>query len=457
MRRGDPVTSAVALAREVGAEGIAVAADVSRYARIARSRPDRACEGSRLCATRFSLGSTVCRPARCGPAAAGPRTRSSRRTGAVWRGHGWRPAAPTPRRMRYPRGSTAGTCPRRRRRGLSTDASPAARQGAPARLKRWLGDLADYDDNHDLMAVDRTSRLSPYLRFGCLSPLEVARPAWNRRAGGRGRSSGSCAGATSTTRWRPRFPARPRNPYGRSAEDWRDDPEQLQAWREGRTGVPIVDAGMRQLRREGWMHNRARLLVGVVPHQAPASWTGGRAATGSSPCCWTATCPTTTATGSGWPAPATTPSRTGGSIRSGRPTGSTRWRLRPAIRAGTVRRRGRGGARAVEAAPAARGDTHAADRDREQSRGCPNRPFQEWVLVSETTTQTARTPAALCRGRSTMATLTDRTGTITTPTKTGTSTTRPTVVEPVPGEPAARGVATPVGRGPGRACWLRCR
>jgi deoxyribodipyrimidine photo-lyase len=42
---------------------------------------------------------------------------------------------------------------------------------------------------------------------------------------------------------------------------WRDDPEALEAWTEGRTGIPIVDAGMRQLAREGWMHNRARLIT----------------------------------------------------------------------------------------------------------------------------------------------------------------------------------------------------
>ncbi len=49
--------------------------------------------------------------------------------------------------------------------------------------------------------------------------------------------------------------------YRPRGDAWREDPEALQAWREGRTGYPIVDAGMRQLRTEGWMHNRARLIV----------------------------------------------------------------------------------------------------------------------------------------------------------------------------------------------------
>jgi len=48
----------------------------------------------------------------------------------------------------------------------------------------------------------------------------------------------------------------------RGAIDWNDDDEAFDAWADGRTGYPLVDAGMRQLRREGWMHNRARLVVG---------------------------------------------------------------------------------------------------------------------------------------------------------------------------------------------------
>jgi deoxyribodipyrimidine photo-lyase len=60
---------------------------------------------------------------------------------------------------------------------------------------------------------------------------------------------------------------------------WRDDPHALQAWQEGKTGYPIVDAGMRQLWTTGWMHNRARMLVGsflvkdlLLPWQAGAKW-----------------------------------------------------------------------------------------------------------------------------------------------------------------------------------------
>jgi deoxyribodipyrimidine photo-lyase len=56
-------------------------------------------------------------------------------------------------------------------------------------------------------------------------------------------------------------PALPREDLRSRCDRWRDDEDALHAWKEGRTGMPVVDAGMRQLAREGWMHNRARLLV----------------------------------------------------------------------------------------------------------------------------------------------------------------------------------------------------
>ncbi|MFE0427420.1 FAD-binding domain-containing protein, partial [Streptomyces sp. NPDC058953] len=59
---------------------------------------------------------------------------------------------------------------------------------------------------------------------------------------------------------------------------WRDDPKEIDAWREGRTGCPVVDAGMRQLRHEGWMHNRARLLTAsYLAKTLYADWRTGAA------------------------------------------------------------------------------------------------------------------------------------------------------------------------------------
>ncbi|MFM9373584.1 cryptochrome/photolyase family protein [Streptomyces sp. Da 82-17] len=133
------------------------------------------------------------------------------------------------------------------------------------RCAQWWSDaLSRYEDRHDDLAGDATSRLSPYLHFGALSPLELVQRA--RAHGG--------PGAESFVRqlcWRDFhhqvLAARPDTAavdYRTRHDHWRgedDAAEEIAAWRDGRTGYPLVDAGMRQLRHEGWMHNRARLLT----------------------------------------------------------------------------------------------------------------------------------------------------------------------------------------------------
>jgi deoxyribodipyrimidine photo-lyase len=128
------------------------------------------------------------------------------------------------------------------------------------RIDQWLdGGLRAYATGRDDLADDATSRLSPYLRFGCVSPLEVAERA-AARTGGEEFVRQLC--------WRDfhyqLFAARPalaREDMRPRGDDWRDDDEALDAWKRGQTGYPLVDAGMRQLREEGFMHNRARLVT----------------------------------------------------------------------------------------------------------------------------------------------------------------------------------------------------
>ena len=131
------------------------------------------------------------------------------------------------------------------------------------RMHRWLRDgIADYDDDHDALGNDNTSRLSPYLHFGCVSPVELVREAGEQR-------SSAAASFVRQVAWRDFhhqvLAARPdatREDYRPRGDRWHSSGEELQAWKEGRTGYPVVDAGMRQLAREGWMHNRARLITG---------------------------------------------------------------------------------------------------------------------------------------------------------------------------------------------------
>jgi deoxyribodipyrimidine photo-lyase len=138
----------------------------------------------------------------------------------------------------------------------SPDLSRGGEGEGRRRLERWLADgAAHYDVMRDDLAADRTSRLSPYLHFGCVSANEVATRAGNteyvRQLCWRDFYAQLLAARPHTARDDLRPRQRP----------WNDDAEALARWRAGRSGVPIVDAGMRQLHAEGWMHNRARLIV----------------------------------------------------------------------------------------------------------------------------------------------------------------------------------------------------
>ena len=138
------------------------------------------------------------------------------------------------------------------------------RPAAMADLERFAaGPLQAYADDRDRLDTPATSRVSPYLRFGMVSIRECLRLA-HRKPG---------AGSEAWERqlaWRDFYrqllATMPRLEVGPMDErtaglPWNDDPTALLAWREGRTGYPVVDAGMRQLAAEGWLPNRARLIV----------------------------------------------------------------------------------------------------------------------------------------------------------------------------------------------------
>jgi deoxyribodipyrimidine photo-lyase len=153
--------------------------------------------------------------------------------------------------------------------GAGTLPEPFCDPGEPAAraaLARWLdGPIDRYAATHDLVADEHgTSGLSPYLRWGCVSAAECEHRA--ARHGGDG-----AAAWTRQLCWRDFFAhvllahpgnARLEHQSRYRALEWADDGEAYDAWRDGRTGYPLVDAAMRQLARSGWMHNRARLVVG---------------------------------------------------------------------------------------------------------------------------------------------------------------------------------------------------
>ncbi|NIJ11308.1 deoxyribodipyrimidine photo-lyase [Saccharomonospora amisosensis] len=174
-----------------------------------------------------------------------------------------RSLASTPPRLRMPR-IEPGTVPSASEICTgqpSSNLPPGGEQAARAKLDAWLsGPLRVYHRVYDSVADDATSRLSPHLHFGSLSATElVART---------GRSSAGAHAFVRQLAWRDFFhqvlaarPSATSQDYRPRGGHWRTCDREMAAWRDGRTGFPIVDAGMRQLSVEGWMHNRARLIV----------------------------------------------------------------------------------------------------------------------------------------------------------------------------------------------------
>ncbi|MEU4692201.1 deoxyribodipyrimidine photo-lyase [Actinoplanes sp. NPDC023714] len=252
VRTGDPVAETIRLAREHEAGAIHVAADVSGYAR----RRERRLAGERD--LRVHPGVTVVDPGALRPGGGGECYKVFTPYYRSWSQATWRQQASTPDRITLPEGVDPGRLP-----DIPDGESPHAAEGGETlghrRLSAWLLSIDAYADGHDDMPGDRTSRLSPYLRWGCLSPLSVAEAARARNAEAFVRQLCWRDFYYQVTRVFPKLSTEPLRPAG--DRGWRYDEDALRHWQDGLTGVPVVDAGMRQLRAEGWMHNRARLIT----------------------------------------------------------------------------------------------------------------------------------------------------------------------------------------------------
>lgn len=146
----------------------------------------------------------------------------------------------------------------------------AGASGARRMLDDFLTRIDAYADARDFPAVRGPSYLSVHLRFGTVSIRTLARCAWERATGRRGTSSRGAQTWLSELIWRdfyqqilfhhPHVVGQAFKPaYDRIV--WDDDPRLFDAWCEGRTGYPLVDAAMAQINRTGYMHNRLRMVV----------------------------------------------------------------------------------------------------------------------------------------------------------------------------------------------------
>ena len=180
-----------------------------------------------------------------------------------WVATPWRAAVGPPSALIVPEDLDRGMLPALgalTARETSPDLARGGESAGLAQLRAWARDrLAGYEESHDAVAADATARVSAHLHFGCLSPLEVATRLHDRPGGG---------AFVRQLCWRDFFHqllgSRPElarvdlrsrgTPTGRADEAYA-------AWCAGRTGYPLVDAGMRQLMTEGFMHNRVRMVV----------------------------------------------------------------------------------------------------------------------------------------------------------------------------------------------------
>ncbi|MGW8329103.1 cryptochrome/photolyase family protein [Streptomyces sp. NPDC055897] len=261
VRRGDVVAEVCAVVTSTGAGQVHVASGVSGYAGRREERLRTALERIGCTLSVHDAVVTALAPGAVVPADRDHYTVFTpyfRR----WSEAGLRDVAATPRKISVPR-VAAGTLPRRASvKGVSPALAEGGETAGRKRLRQWLaGPVAGYEDGHDDLAGDATSRLSPYMHFGALSAVELVRLA-------RREDSPGAHAFVRQLAWRDFHhqvlaarPASSHRDYRPRGDRWRDDEREIAAWRAGRTGYPLVDAAMRQLAHEGWMHNRGRMLV----------------------------------------------------------------------------------------------------------------------------------------------------------------------------------------------------
>jgi deoxyribodipyrimidine photo-lyase len=276
VRHGNPVEVVAEVAAEVGAETVYVAEDFGPYGRARDERVEAALgrDGRRL----QRIGSAYAvEPGRVRNQAGDP-YKVFTPFSKAWRQIGW----PDP--IRRPTGTEW-------LRGLETEPFPEARstterlpvageEAARAALDRFVRHHVEhYAERRNRPGVEGTSRLSPYLKWGCIHPRQILARL--------GRTTGDDV-FRSELAWREFYadvlfhrPSSARQSLredmaGMHVDDGPETDEAFSAWAEGRTGFPLVDAGMRQLLIEGWMHNRVRMVAAsFLVKDLHLDWTRG--------------------------------------------------------------------------------------------------------------------------------------------------------------------------------------
>jgi len=276
IREGDPAAVVADVASDAGAAAVYVSEDFGPYGR----RRDEAVEQALAAAGRrlVRVGS---------PYAADPGTVLKGDGGPfrvftpfyrAWRATGWNRPSPAPHGLRWADGLRSDGLPPAP--DVAAALPPAGEAAALTRLDSFLaGPATSYESRRDEPAADATTRLSPYLKWGCIHPRQILDRLDRSKAHEKLRSELAWREFYADVLWhRPDSARRSLQPAmaamrldtGPTAD------ERFEAWTAGRTGFPLVDAGMRQLLGEAWMHNRVRLVAAsFLVKDLHIDWTRG--------------------------------------------------------------------------------------------------------------------------------------------------------------------------------------
>jgi deoxyribodipyrimidine photo-lyase len=275
VRHGDPVRLVPAVAAEVGADGVHVSADFAPYG----ARRDEAVEAALAGAGRElrRFGSPYAVDPGVVRNGSGDHYKVFTPFSKAWAAHGWPGPLQAPRQVPWATGIASDGVPDA---PPITAALPEPGEDAAKRAARRFYDahLAAYDEQRNDPGDDATSRLSPYLKWGCIHPRQLLHQLGSTKADRTFRSELAWREFyADVLHHRPETVRQALNPAMAAMEvDGQGTAPRFQAWCEGRTGYPIVDAGMRQLVGEGWVHNRVRMLVAsFLVKDLHLDWTRG--------------------------------------------------------------------------------------------------------------------------------------------------------------------------------------
>jgi deoxyribodipyrimidine photo-lyase len=262
---GDPVERVVAAARAVGAGGVHVAADFGPYGRDRDDRVEQALGEHGIGLHRLGSPYAVA-PGRVlngsgeGYSVFTPFARA-------WTDHGWRAPVEAPSRPRWLRIDADDLPPAPLPEVSLPDGFTLPEAGERAATKRWHTFLdervRDYDEARDRPGEHGTSGMSVHLKWGEIHPRTMLADLAPLRSAGAAAFRKELAWREfyADVLWRRPETAREYLRPEFAAMEYDEPGDSLRAWAEGRTGYPIVDAGMRQLRATGWMHNRVRMIT----------------------------------------------------------------------------------------------------------------------------------------------------------------------------------------------------